>query len=292
MNRSHAIAALAAAISLAGTAVAQTDPGAAGRGLAITFDKDSTRDRVASYEYNGALAYVRIEAREPGSVPNQHPDAIDAAALRDALKSLKAAGSKDMPLFIDAEIDEIAAPLARALARATPEQDVCFAVSGKHGRFGPLSPRLVTAARVFRADGHLNMVFGLVQHDWDNTFHANGVVIAFEPGHRAGPIKYEAGVAVDPAKGTSRRSDWIVFNDTALAAATAPAAAAAPATASAPPPVASPPAAAPPAAAPTAPAGLYGTVSERLRTIRKLLDDGLITQQEYEDKRRQILRDL
>jgi hypothetical protein len=51
-----------------------------------------------------------------------------------------------------------------------------------------------------------------------------------------------------------------------------------------------------PAAAPAPPAKdgdeIYRSTAERLRALEKLRKDGLITEAEYQEKRRQILRDL
>ncbi len=246
---------------------------------------------------------MRIEAIELEAAPNEHPVAIDVARVRVALQSFVLPGDKNQPLFNADELAEIEAPLARALARATPQQDVCFAVSGQHGNFAPLSPRLVTTARVFQAGGRLNFVFGLVRHDWDSQFKATGAVIAFEPGHRARSQRAEAKVAADAARGDSLRADWVALGNlssppapTAAQSAAADAkAAAAPASAPQVPAAAAPvpPSAAPPSApAQTAKPGNYENIAERLRTLQKLRDEGLITQQEYEEKRREILKDL
>jgi hypothetical protein len=49
---------------------------------------------------------------------------------------------------------------------------------------------------------------------------------------------------------------------------------------------------APPAAAARSADELYRSVAERLRALDKLRSDGLITEAEYQDKRKQLLRDL
>jgi hypothetical protein len=281
-----AIACLAVVLAVlaSGPAPAQTDPGTTAAALAVTIDRDSTYKLVDSFVYNGPVAYVRLEKREPGSAPNAFPYVIDPATLRAVLVAMQLPSSKKEPqLFDSAELDEIVQPLATALGRATPEEDVCFAVSGRHGPYGVLTPRSVTTARLFTKDGRLQMVFGLVRHDWDSAYHGTGVVLPFEPGHRAAPIKNEPGVAIAPDLGTSARSDWI---DLAPASALAAAGAA-----RTPAPAAAPGAAAPAAVAPP-PASTPAAISDRLRTLKKLHDDGLITDQEYDAKRHEILQQL
>jgi len=299
MFQRYIIAALVPIAVLTGAAYAQTDPGVPNRGLAVRILPGSTKARIVRYEYNGPVAFVRIEASEPGAPRNQHPYTVDTAHIRAALLAVRLPSEKNGPLFNDAELDEISPPLSRALAQAADNQDVCFAVSGRHGAFAPLSPRRVTTARVFRADGHLNLVFGMVRHDWDNEFKGTGTVIPFEPGRRAGPIRDEPSVALDPALGAARRGDWLALGDldslapattaspsTPTAAPTAPATPT-PAPAAAPAEPAGPERSAPPATRPS-----YEVISQRLRALQKLRDEGLITQQEYEEKRKEILKDL
>ena len=304
MSRLIRVAAVALVAALTSPAPrAQTDPGINSRGFRPTIERDSSVARVASFEYKGPVAYVRIEARESGSAPNEHPYAVDAATLRTALESLQVPGEKLKPLMLPAELDEIVAPLATALGHASADQDVCFAVSGRHGNLGPLTPRTVTTARVFRSGGKLNVIFGLVRHDWDSEYHTNGIVIPFEPGHRSGPLKNEPQVAPVGDFGAVHGSNWLVLD---LDAVTAPALAA-PASAPAPqraaaaspttPAAAAAPApaaiAAPNTVAPASSSGrLYDTTAERLRALQRLRDDGLITQQEFEQKRREILDKL
>jgi hypothetical protein len=296
-----------------GTVNAQTDPGPSTRGLQIRMVTTSTEKKVVRYEYNGPVAYVRIETSEPGAQRNEQPYSVDPAQIRAVLHALRLPSEKNESLLNDAEIDEISLHLSRALVKATDSQDVCFAVSGRYGTFSFISPRRVTTARVFRTEGRLNLVFGMVRHDWDSEFKATGTLIAFEPGRRAGPLPNEPQVAIDPAYGESRRADWIVLRDLdSVAAPTAtpstttappapvPAATAPAATPPAAPPPPAPAATVPPAPAPAtpppaAPPGTqpgYDTIAQRLRTLQKLRDDGLITQQEYEQKRQEILKGL
>lgn len=331
MNRSLGLSAfllLVAAGLVPLTASAQADPGQANSGRAINLQKDSAAGRVVSVEYQGQFSYVRIEAREPGAETNQHPFTIAPAALRASLASVQFSGAKPEPLFNDAELDEISAPLSRALAKATAEQDVSFAVSGRHGFLGPLAPRVVTTGRVFRRASQLEVVFGMVRRDFESQFRGTGYLIPFEPGQRQRAIDPQARLVVASGGGTSKRPDWVALNLEAPAAVAqpspagaAPAAPAAPAaspattttpapavTAPAPTAVAPAPAnaptpaplvapapaqrVAPPAAAQPEANAIYRNVSERLKALKKLRDDGLISEKEYQDKRRAILKEM
>lgn len=305
-------AAAIAALVLTGTCAAQVqvEPGAA-TGRNVTLGRDSAAGRVVSVEYEGLYSNVRIERSEPGAEPNQHPIAIDAVAMRSLLASLQLPGPKTEPLLTAAELDQIAAPLASALRKAAADQDVTFAVSDRHGYLGPLAPRAVTTARVFRREGQLQVIAGLVRHDFENQFRGTGYLIPFEPGSRAKAVNSDARIAVEAGAGNNRRPDWAVLwlDAKPAAPATVAAPAAAPSAAPAAPSTSTAPAATPAAAAvvpapragsvpETAPAAMpdsdtiYRNVSERLKALQRLRDAGLITEPEYQEKRRQILKDM
>lgn len=282
---------LAVALALAGaTAQAQIAPDNLTGGRPVRIEKDSAAARVVATVHEGVFSYVRIETREPGAAPNQHPWAVSAAALRAMLEQVQLAG-KSEKLFSAKELDEVSGPLATALGRATAEQDVSFAVSDQFGMMGPLAARQVTTARVFRAgDGQLQLIAGLVRHDFESQFRGTGMLIAFEPGQRAKTVERGAKLAVAAGGGSVVRNDWIALN-TNVAAAAAPAGmpAATPVAPAAAPATPATPAAAAPARDADA---LYRGAADRLRALEKLYKDGLISEAEYQEKRRQILREL
>jgi hypothetical protein len=286
-----------AALTLcAALAHAQLTPGGVIGGQPIRIEKDSAASRVVGTVYEGRFSYVRIETREPGAATNQHPFAIAPAALRAVLEQVQLAGPKPERLLTVKELDEIVEPLSAALARATAEQDVSIAVSDQFGFLGPLASRAVTTARVFRRDGQLQFIAGLVRRDFESQFRGSGMLIPFEPGQRAKPVERSAKLGVTGGNGSTVRDDWVALSTNVAAAAPAPAAV--PVTSTTPAATAVAPAAT--AAAPAvipAPAArdadtIYRTTSERLRALEKLFKDGLISEAEYQEKRRQILRDL
>jgi hypothetical protein len=295
-NRRTAAAALTLATVLAlPVAYAQSESSGVFAGQPVRILKDSAAERVVSREYEGRFSFVRIEASEAGAAANEHPLRTDAASLRAQLQRIVIPGRTTEVLMTEAQLDEIAAPLAAALGKATAAQDVAFAVSDRHSGFGPLALRAVTTGRVFQRDGQLNVIFGLVRRDFESQFRGSGVLIAFEPGQRAKVLDTSQKLQLaQAADGKQTRSDWFALS----AVAAAPAAAAPPAAstsgAAAPVAPAAGAATAPPRAATPAEPGdaAYRAVAERLRALEKLRKDGLITEQEYQDKRREILKSL
>lgn len=285
---------------LSSAALAQMDPGRTSRGQTIRITPDSAAGRVAAFVHQSQFGYVRIEMREPGAPPNAHPMAIDETVLRATLERIQLPGADPEPVFSKRELDELAAPLSMALARATPEQDVSFAVSDRHSFMGPLAMRDVTTGRVFRTQRGLEIIFGLVRRDFESQFRGSGYLIPFEPGQRAKPVASASRVSLPAGAGSQVRPDWVAVSiDAAQMPAAAPAPPAGAVAAPAPtqpspaaPPMAAPPPAAQPPAAPRTPDDIAKSVAERLSVLQKLRDRGVITEQEYQERRRAILSEI
>jgi len=290
-------------------AYAQKDPGATMGGQPSHIAKDSAIRNVVAMVYDGRYSYVRIETRERDAPLNQHPVAIEPVALRALLSRVQLPDSGNEALFTSGQLDEIVAPLAQALARALPEQDVSLAVSGQNGVLGLLAARSVTTARVFFAENRMNLIFGLVRENWESQYRATGYLIPFEPGKRAGAVDRNVRVAASGGA-IARRADWLALDPLAPPPPAArqeppmpppavviptPATGAEPATPATPSAVA--PAAPAPPSAPDAPAApqsdvIFRQVAERLKALQKLRDSGVITEEEYQQKRREILKAL
>ncbi len=269
-------AALGASLSIAlSAALAQPDVGTPPLGHAVRILPTSADKQVVAYVYTGRYSFVRIETRESGAALNQHPVTIAPARLRAALEQVQWVDTPSEALFSSKQLDEITAPVAAALGRASAEQDVSFAVSDQFGFFGPLASRAVTTARIFLRDGQLQLIVGLARRDFESQFRGSGTLIAFEPGQRAQPVDRQVRLAVVAGSGRQLRADWValgVSGDPAAAAPTFPTL--------------------PAAAAAKGAEEIYRGVAERLRALEKLRNDGLITEAEYQEKRKQLLRDL
>lgn len=278
---------------LTGTVAAQkVGEGAGGRTVRIM--RDSAASRVVATVYEGLFSYVRIERAETGAAPNRFPVALAAPALRKALAALQHKGEA---LFIESELDEIVPPLVSALGRAGPDQDVSFAVSGRHSGWIIGATRSVTTGRLFRDAQGLQLVVGLAQRQFEGEFNATGILIPFEPGRRSAAVDTSIKLAVADPANVIRRGDWVTLAIESAPAPAAPPAAGAPALGV---PAAAPAAGAASLPAPTAEAprppadadAIYRNISERLKALNRLRDAGLITPQEYEQKRRQIIGEL
>lgn len=234
---------------------------------------------------------VELVAREPGTPDNQHPFALEPNTLHAWLQQVQLVemgrDGLPRPLFAIDELRNIVPALADALAHARPDQDVALVSSARHedNTFYGLT---AVSARLFAYDGHLNLIVHDARNDFYDTARGSGMAPHFTPGSRTAP----GSARIQSPTGTNKRGDWLVL-DTVAAAAPAPTPAVAPYAPMAP----APAAVAPVAVAPVAPVAPVVTptandAEQRLLTLKRLYDKGLITKPEYEKKRAEILKSL
>lgn len=232
---------------------------------------------------------IRLVPREAGAPANAHPAQADAEALRAALQGVSATlgsgtSAKTGPLFAAGELAEIVPALSAALAAAGPDEDLLL-LSTSRRTDGFLSTPLSASARLFMADGRLQIIVQEARADVYGIFRGTKVLPTLKFGSR----NADSGQSVRGPAGSQRRGDWLALDlrsvvvrpvvmadpNSAVPAAMAPAAA---------------------APAPAAPAvrdnAFFEQQELRLKTLKRLRDQGLITEQEYEEKRRAIVNSL
>ncbi len=241
----------------------------------------SSDPQIVSYEYRSlvpsaagpAFGYVRIERIEAGAPDNAHPFGISADALSQTLATLKVEGgfSKSaVPMFTEGELEEIVPHLVAALAKAGPKEDVTFAVTGKHGSLGTFSSKSVTTGRLFVRDRQLNIIFRMVHDLYENNELGVGVPPVFLPGSRAFPAASYVRLVPESGVLASKRSDWVMLDTTTLPKPREKTGG---------------------AGAPTADSR-YQEIENRLSALNRLKANGLITEEEYSERRRAILQGL
>lgn len=259
----------------------------------------------------GQFTSVELVAIEPDAPDNQHPADWPPELLRRQLGSVRT-NTVDGPelLFSADELDALVVPLSQALALAKPKDDVLLLSTNRRGGAFFLAPFGVTA-RLFVADGNLQLIVHDARLDFYNTYIGSRVEPKFTFGSRS-----KAGSAtLQSATATSRRADWLSISPVAAATTTTAAVpAAAPAASVQPPAASSRPAAGgalapaalampaeaekPRAPAPPVPAaasrsrdpGFADEVEQRLLTLKRLFDRGLISEAEYQQKRKEVLQ--
>lgn len=241
----------------------------------------------------GEYTALALQPRESGSRPNQQPVKLLPDALRQRLGSVEfaGAGGRSWPLFAADELADLAPAVARALAAAGPGDDLVLLATARR-ESGFLGLPLSVTARLFVLDGELQLIVDSTRNDTLGMFRAARIVPELSFGRRSqgSAAKLTSGQAV------SRRGDWLAFG---LAGGDVPVPSAimnAPATV----PSLLPPAQAAPGGVPPVPSSpararddrFYEEQSQRLKGLQRLREQGLITEAEYQQLRRDILQSL
>ncbi len=240
--------------------------------------------------------------------PNDQPVAIEPADLSAALGKLRVyegKGSQEgVPLFEAVAAENLATQLGIALRRATSGQDILFAIEmqQKSALFG--SNPVSVAGRVFYQNQRLNMIIGEL-HVSTVTAEYKTYPIGYpkldrrlhphQTGRRSQEARFDPVARFATSDGVNLyerdgkvRSDWLVVEVGAFVKRSQPAAEA----------PAVPPATKSASAAPESvgAAQIHGGASpsfeERLLRLKHLREQDLITAEEYDRKRKEILDQL
>jgi hypothetical protein len=278
--------------------------------------------------WRSQMEFVRLEARDGGS-PNDHPKKLSREKIRGAMRLIFVQENRKddlVPLFSDYDIKILGRYVSEGFAKASPSQDVTFAIQSWHKGFMGLKTEKVITGRLFYVNNQLNLIFGSLMKPAPMFGGQDEQSLAKNPDPRLNPhipglriikIKHKAIISTPSNSGVLRRAknrpDWLVFPPKALAARGQVAAPGKP--------VAAPWKSPPPAATPTTGEirqlreeldrmkqdlrrprqGIPGqqqappvstTIEKRLSILENLHKQGLITREQLEAKREQILRGL
>ncbi|MBI2992653.1 MAG: SHOCT domain-containing protein [Gammaproteobacteria bacterium] len=183
---------------------------------------------------SGLNLYVRLTEQDDAAsgrpVPNQHPVNLDPAAIANSLIDIQV---WDKHWFKKDEIEEVFSPeqarllgqqLAIALRKASPGQDIVFAVSRTDTKFLGFRDLSYTAGRAFYSNDRLNIIIGDFMRPPDKfqeraTSSAGVMEIKyyFRHGRRDDPSDFESAVMTGDGvevynEGGKRRLDWLVID--------------------------------------------------------------------------------
>jgi hypothetical protein len=229
---------------------------------------------------------IRLVPRESGASPNQHPVQVEPETLSKQLAQVRIESRQGgQALFAADELGELTEPLAQALSNAGPDDDVLLLSTSRRGA-GLLAQPLGVTARLFAQGGSLQLIVNDVRLEFMNNYLGSRKPPEFTFGSRNRPSQAN----LRSASATTVRPDWLALPLTASAAPMAPAAAAVAA-----PPVVAPAAPVAPAVAPATPTprprdpGFADDIEQRLLILKRLRERGLISEEEYQQKRKEIL---
>lgn len=237
--------------------------------------------------------YVWLEPAENGA-RNGHPVEIPADVLRGSLSALRMdtrpgerqdhalsafAGDE---VFTEGMLERLAEPLAQALARARPDQDVVFSVRGfRSSTWSSYVGRdVVTSARLFHDDLGLQLVVGEINTELDTDYrYARGpeavatgqVPVPHGSRGRAASGRWQL-LETDGIKSHGNngqpRHDWVRIDPSAT------------------------PVAGRSDAAASTPATEEDSPRERLQLLREMYEEGLIPEDVYRRRVEQIAEEI
>jgi len=217
---------------------------------------------------------IEMVPREAGAVENQQPAQLQSDVLREQLALVQSVGrSGRQPLFAADELAELIEPLVQALGRAGPGDDVLLLSTSRRDTGVLVGPTAITA-RLFVQGDNLQFIVHDARFDFYDRYRGTSAAPRFRFGSRT-----SAGEATLQSVGASnRRADWLSIPlRTAAPVATLPTAI----------PAAS--AGAPPVGKALDAAGA-DDIERRLETLKRLREKGLISEDEYQHKRKEILQ--
>lgn len=200
--------------------------------LAACGGSPATKERVEGGEKGRVLweageQYVRLDSNAK-AVANQHPAAVTAEEMRTILESILVPErrfiSKQLnPVFSPGEVQVLSVALSQGLALAQPNQDITFVTIGSHqGTFAKV--RKANTGRVFFKNDKLHIIFGMLHHEVRDQDRQTGAQVdrrlnPFVVGSRRFETKLSSTVALeegqafylDPESG-EEREDWLVLD--------------------------------------------------------------------------------
>ncbi len=181
------------------------------------------------------VALTTQGAAGKGYPANSHPTTLASEDIQDALKSLELwdkggffRNEDSHPVFTPAQAEMLGRFLSEALLKAKPSEDVIFTLRGYGSvAFDTFKDREWTSGRVFYTNGKLNLIIGTFKLQKDrgvrNAEAAHGVMdnyndLYFDPGNREkrtgkmpGRIVASAGINYRGGEDDEARPDWVVI---------------------------------------------------------------------------------
>jgi hypothetical protein len=249
----------------------------------------------------GNRTWVKLRKADKKLGQLDHPFTLSQGQLESALASvhyfrpsafsLKKDQGKEYELLASDDREFLAPHLSKAFERVTPDRWVDFSLEYFHGQ-GFIGVYRMTSGVMFVKDGELNIVFREIATS----------IAPEESVMELNPIRnYSSYVRLVPREGQrlavteGRRKqvtheNWIIMPVAALAREQAPAGQTGIATEE--PSTEPSPAISPAPASPPLPQAVQKPAKDRMLELRELYDSGLITEEEYQRKRKEILDEL
>lgn len=256
----------------------------------------------------GGEFFIRLEPqdtlRNASPPPNAHPAAtVTAESLRNALSLVFYAPASDdeaTPLFAERTLDLLGVALEKGLKEASPRQDVTFIVETWHELFLGLSEAVIVGGRAFFVGDSLNLIIGSMRspnvrslsEGENQVVNKDSRLYPYHIGNRDKRIKHKGIISAEANSGvfaaSNNRRDWLVFTPFALGMGDRAT-------------VEKNVTPSPSQQKSRVPSTLMrdnqqiidpDILAQRLEALKKLRDSGLISNKDFEEKKKEILSNL
>ena len=181
---------------------------------------------------SGSNLYIRLteqdQSKKDVTPPNQHPVQLDPGRITNALEGIETRigggffkKKKIRTLFSLQQARLLGQYIATGLSRARPDQDIVFVLARSEKNYLVLQKRGYTGGRVFYLDGKLHVIIGDFEHEGDRfketVERSHGVTDVkqyFKHGRRAKPAGFKGAILAGDGvslhiDGKKTRRDWL-----------------------------------------------------------------------------------
>lgn len=176
---------------------------------------------------NQYVKYADQDRSAGGSTPpNQQPINLQPTQVRDALETMQIwekslfKESKARPMFSSGQAEILGQYLAKGLSTARPDQDIVFALVRRNKGFLGIESLTYMAGRAFYANDRLNVIIGDFDRPPDKLQEAaygsaglTEVQYFFNTGHRASSSNFNTAIiSTDGVTTHQGRPDWFMID--------------------------------------------------------------------------------
>jgi hypothetical protein len=180
---------------------------------------------------SGLNLYIKITEQDDKAIPNQHPVTLDAKEITNALNSMEilekrlVSEDEQKTLFTFQQATLLGQYLASGLQKANPDEDIVFALVSNKTSYVVMKDTYYMAGRAFYANDRLNIIIGDYDKEQDKfrerveASHGNtgGIQYFFDNGNRSKSSKFKHAVltkdGIDNYKdGSQLRRNWFVID--------------------------------------------------------------------------------
>jgi len=144
---------------------------------------------------SGLNRYIKYEKQESNKFgANDHPVELDEKQIANALKVLEytvkklLAGEVIEPVFTISQLNLLAKQFAKGLKNAKPGQDIIFVIEGTNPKLLVLTDKYFLSGRVFYKEGKLNIIIGEF-----NLVRNEAFELVYDPSRKSVPYTFNFG---------------------------------------------------------------------------------------------------